>query len=202
MGDKVLFAACEEGHNHIECFKVSVAKWEDFYELGKLLREDKKYTTIIIDTVDFAVRYCEKYICDQLGVQHPSDLSFGKGFAAVKNEFIRVMNGFNKMGYSICFISHSKSIEQKTKVQTLTVVGPSLSATWSELVTGMADIIFYLYIDSEGQRKMRTKPTRHIIAGERGSPPKLPAIMDVDFDLVQAYLNGDKIADDITPEVK
>lgn len=188
-GEGVLFCATEEGHKHVEVYKVNISSWKEFLELAVSLEKDRQgFKTLVVDTVDLLIKQCEQFICKKNGVEHPSDLAFGKGFTLIKDEFIRVITKLNHLGFSFVFISHAKEKEQKTKVQTWTVMDTSLSATWSTLVCGMCDFIFFLHFDGDGKRKVRTKPTKYINAGDRTG--KLPEIIDLDFGKVQECLKA------------
>jgi hypothetical protein len=186
-GEGVLFCSTEKGYNHLEVYNVDITSWNDFRELGRTLSKDNGgYKILVIDTVDLLVKQCERYVCQKHGVEHPSDLSFGKGFTLIKDEFITVATAINQMGFSLCFISHAKEREQKTKTQTWTYMDTSLSATWSTLVCGMCDFIFYIHMDSEGNRKIRTKGHKYINSGDRTG--KLPEVMPLDFGEIQKCL--------------
>jgi hypothetical protein len=187
-GEGVLFCATEEGHKHLSVYKVAITSWEDFLLLGSELKKDPKgYKTLVIDIVDYLVVHCEHYVCKKMGVDHPSDLPFGKGFTAVKREFLRVITAINQMGFSFVFISHSKEREMKTKTASWTYMDTTLSATWSTLVCGMCDFIFYIYIDEDGNRKIRTKGHKYINSGDRTG--KLPEVMALDFNEIQKILS-------------
>jgi hypothetical protein len=176
-----LFLATEEGHNHLEVFKVNITKWEDIYALTKELQKPGHgFTTLVIDIVDWLYKHCEHYICNKFEVFHPSDLAYGKGFSLVKDEFVRVMNGLSQMGFGMIFISHAKEREMKKKNMSFTYMDTTLSGASSQLICGLCDYIFYAYIDDKGQRLMRTKPTPYINAGDRSG--KLPDILSFDYE--------------------
>ena len=88
---------------------------------------------------------------------------------------------------TVCFTSHAKEREHKTKTMTVTIMGTSLTSQAEAIVTGLCDIILYCYISSDGQRLMRTKPHRNIVAGDRTN--KLPETMPLDFTLLEKHLN-------------
>lgn len=175
-----LFLATEEGHKHVEIFKVDIKKWQDVYDLAQELNKTKhEFTTLVVDIVDHFYKHCEHYICKKFNVEHPSDLAYGKGFGLVKDEFVRVVNGINQMGYGMIFLSHAKEREVKKKTITTTYMDASLGGTAGSLVAGMCDLILYAYIDETGRRLMRTKPSKYVNAGDRTG--KLPEVMNFDY---------------------
>jgi hypothetical protein len=175
-----LFLATEEGHNHLEVFKVNITKWEDVLALGnELQKPGHGFTTLVIDIVDWLYKHCEHYICTKFEVFHPSDLAYGKGFSLVKDEFVRVLNRLNQIGFGMIFISHAKEREMKKKNMSFTYMDTTLSGSSSQLICGLCDYILYAYIDEKGQRVMRTKPTTYINAGDRSG--KLPEILPFNY---------------------
>ena len=72
-----LILAFERGYNALPgVIAQDITRWG---ELKQVLRELKKpevqatYKSIIIDTVDIAASLCEKYICNQLGIENIGD---------------------------------------------------------------------------------------------------------------------------------
>ena len=191
-GNGILFLATEKGHDHVEVFKQNITKWEDVREIGKALASEKHdFKYLVIDIVDWFYKHCENYICRRHNVAHPNDLAYGKGSALVKDEFVRVINGFNHMGYGLCFLSHCREREQKTKTSSWTVMDTSLGAAPSNIIAGLCDFIFYAYLDeSDGKRKIRTKGHRYVNCGDRSGI--LPPIMEFDLNKVQECLKPKK----------
>lgn len=186
-GEGVLFLATEAGHKHLEVYKSDITGWSDFYEVGRALKKgEHDYKLLVVDTVDLAYKMCEAFVCKKHKVEHPSDMPYGKGFNLVKDEFIRVFNAFNQAGFALCFISHAKERELKSKTQSWTYMDTTLPASANTIVCGMSDFIFYVYTEDGGKRKIRTKGHKNVNAGDRSG--LLPPIMDLDFDLIQQTL--------------
>lgn len=183
-----LFLATEDGHNFLEVYRIRISKWADVYEVGKLLRaDDHQYKTIVVDVVDYFYKMCSKHVCNLHGVKHESDLPFGKGYSLVKDEFTNIVNGINAMGFGMCFISHAKEREITKTGSKYTVMGTSLGQTTENFITSICDFIFYAYIDDEGFRKIRTKPSKYVIAGDRTG--RLPKDMEFEYSAVESFLN-------------
>ena len=178
---QALFIATEQGQNFLSVYKVDSKSWEDTIAICKELQAGKhEFKTLVIDTVDLHYIQCERFICKREGVESVADLEFGKGFAMVRAEYLRVMNALQMLGYGLVFISHSKEKEIKTKTQSYTMKVCSLSEKPATMIAGMCDFIFYAYIDEHGQRLMRTKPTKYILAGDRSG--KLPELIPLNYD--------------------
>jgi len=62
-----------------------VNSWSEFKMILRQLKDEQvkeRFETIILDTVDIAYSYCEKYICANNGVDSIGDIPYGKLFAA------------------------------------------------------------------------------------------------------------------------
>ena len=86
-----LLLAFEKGYNALAGVMAQpINSWAEFIKVNRQLKDDKvkeKFATIIIDTSDIAYEYCEKYICNNNGVDTIGDIPYGKGYALVEKEF-------------------------------------------------------------------------------------------------------------------
>src|SRR5215831_538415 len=142
--DGALFLATEGGLNHVEVYQVPIGSWEDLLLACKEIAEGKHaFKTIVIDTVDNAYRMCCEYVCQKFKVDHESDLSFGKGYALVNNEFYRVLNKLALLPYGLFLISHSQEKEVETRTGKITRIVPTMPDKARKIVLGMVDIILF-----------------------------------------------------------
>ena len=155
-----LLLAFEKGYNALAGVMAQpINSWAEFIKVNRQLKDDKvkeKFATIIIDTSDIAYEYCEKYICNNNGVDTIGDIPYGKGYALVEKEFDSKLRSIVQMGYGIVLISHAtdkvftnESGEQYNKIVS------TLDKRGNRIVTRMADIIGYsrAVTDSEGKDK-------------------------------------------------
>ena len=133
-----LILAFERGYNALPgVIAQDITTWGEFKQV---LRELKKpevqavYKSIIIDTVDIAASLCEKYICNQLGIENI-------GWSKYKKEFEDSFRTITQLGYAVCFISHSadKTFKRKDGTEYNQMV-PTAQRSVNEIVKGMADI--------------------------------------------------------------
>ena len=153
-----LLLAFERGYNALPgVIAQDITSWT---ELKQVVRELKKpevreiYKTLIIDTVDIAADCCQKYICNQLGIDNIGDGGWSNnGWAKYKKEFEDVFRSLTQMGYAVIFISHTKEKTCKRKDGTeYTQITPSLQTSANSIVENMADIYAYAHperIDGE-----------------------------------------------------
>ncbi len=130
-------------------------------EVKQVLRDLKRpevkevYSTIVVDTVHIASQLCEKYMCNQLGIENIGDGGWAtNGWAKAKKEWEQTWRAFTMEGYAVVFISHSKDKVFKKKDGTeYNQITPSCSTAYEEIIKNMVDIMGYIEIDN-GQRKL------------------------------------------------
>ncbi|MHB9131167.1 MAG: ATP-binding protein [Armatimonadota bacterium] len=188
QAEGALFLATEAGLNHLDTYQVPINRWEDLLAACAEIAGGKHaFRTVIVDTVDNAFRLCTDYICAKFKIDHESDLGYGKGFALVNNEFLRVLTKLSLLPYGLFLISHAQEREVETRTGTITRIMPTLPDKARKIVLGLVDIILYcdldLSTDAAGEqvvrRVIRTKPSPHYEAGDRTG--RLPEIIDLDY---------------------
>ena len=140
---KPLLLAFERGYNAIPgIIAQDITSWS---EVRQVLRELKKpevkeiFSTIIVDTIDIAAVFCEKYVCTQNEVDTISAIPYGQGWGLLKKEFEDVFRTITQLGYAVYFISHSKEVTFKRQDGTeFTQVRPSVANTYNAIVENMA----------------------------------------------------------------
>lgn len=156
-----LILAFERGYNALPgIMKYDVTTWG---EMKQIVRELKKpevkevYKSIIVDTADVAADACQKYICNQLGIENIGDGGWStNGWAKYKKEFEDTFRTLTQLGYAVVFLSHEK--EKTIKLQTGTEyqqMGSSMQSSAMAIVENMSDIIGYAHpiIDKNGESK-------------------------------------------------
>ena len=182
--EEPLFLATEPGLNHLEVFKVNINSWEKFLEACSDLAGGKhKFKTIIIDTIDNLVVFCQDYVCKKNGINHPSELPHGKGWSMVTSELRRALVKIAQLPYGLVMVSHSELVEVETKTRKYTRYTIPIGGKNRGIILNMPDII--LFIDSEvakdgtERRLIRTKPSMFYEAGDRSE--LLPEVLPLDY---------------------
>lgn len=81
----VVLLATEKRYQHLKVYPIDIKSWEDFKQAVKLIVRGKhKFKTIGIDTGDILFRLCRQHVCEELGIDHESDESWGKGYDAIQ----------------------------------------------------------------------------------------------------------------------
>jgi hypothetical protein len=156
-----LILAFERGYNALPGVRVvDVTSWGDMKQIVRELKKPEVkevYKSIIIDTVDVAADACQKYICNQLGIENIGDGGWStNGWAKYKKEFEDTFRTLTQLGYAVVFISHDK--EKTIKLQNqpeYQQIGSSMQSSAMAIVENMSDIIGYAHpvITSTGESK-------------------------------------------------
>ena len=149
--DKVLIAGFEQGTNAIHNVLVQpIAKWNDWKQVVRQLVRDKdklqeKISVVAIDTVDEAYKLCEKFVCQQNGIEAIREIPFGGGYKLLDDEFSSTFRELTFAGYGLVFISHSKDKTLKDdRGQEYSQITPALPDRPFNIINKMVDIIGYL----------------------------------------------------------
>jgi hypothetical protein len=138
--------------------------------IDALMIEQTDYKNIIIDTVDLLWDYCSDEVCKQNGVSILKDIGFGDGWTFVaknlRDSLIRLTTK-----YGLVCLSHAKEkkMEKVSEKQFKSVdfTHPSCSGRCAEVLSKWCDLTGYYYIDPEGERNLRIRPSGDIEAGNR-----------------------------------
>ncbi len=194
-----LFLATEPGLNALEVFQIPITTWEELLEAcGEIVERDHKFHTIVIDTIDNAYRMCSEFICQAHGVDHESEMGYGKGYALINNEFQRVLTKLAFLPSGLFLVSHAHEREFETRTGKHIRVVPTLPDKPRKIVLGMVDLILYCDIEADHdengdpiyRRVMRTKPSPHYEAGDRTG--RLPETINLDFPTFLQTFSGEK----------
>lgn len=146
-----LLLAFERGYNALPGAMVQdIQTWAVFKQVVRELKKPEVkeiYQSLIIDTVDFAADACQKYVCNQLGIENIGDGGWtNNGWAKYKKEFEGTFRELTQLGYAIIFISHDK--EKTIKLQNnaeYQQIGSSLQSSALSIVENMCDLICYAH---------------------------------------------------------
>lgn len=160
-----LLLAFERGYNALPgVMAQDITTWG---EMKQVMRELKKpevkerFKSIIVDTADIAADMCQKYICNQLGIESIGDGGWAtNGWAKYKKEFEETFRTLAQLGYAVVFISHDK--EKTIKPQNgaeYQQIGSSMQSSALSIIENMSDIIGYAHskvMADGGQRVVLT----------------------------------------------
>ena len=159
-----LLLAFEKGYNALPGIKaVDITSWAEMSMVYRQLKDPEVkeiYRTVVVDTIDIAAEMCQRYVCDQKGIESLGDLGYGKGWTAFKDEFNTIFRGLTQLGYAVYFIGHAKEQTVKEGDTERVVIRPALSATTRGVIEGMADIYGYAHQSPNSDMSVLTLRSR------------------------------------------
>ena len=92
---------------------IEVSSWD---EAKKAFAKDySEYETIVVDLTEDLFKWCEREYCVRNKIEHLSDLGYGKGYDATRNEFFTEMCKLISLDKNIIFLMHGLSITVKDR---------------------------------------------------------------------------------------
>ena len=153
-----LILATERGYNALPGVIVQdITSWSDIKQVVRELKKPEVqavYKSLIVDTIDLAADMCQKYVCNQLGIENIGDGGWtNNGWDKYKREFEDVFRTLAQLGYAILFISHDKEITIKPENGIeYQQIRSSMQTSALKIVENMSDIIAYAHpVIREGQ---------------------------------------------------
>jgi hypothetical protein len=146
-----LLLAFERGYNALPgVMAVDITSWGEMKQVVRELKKPEvkeRYKSLIIDTADIAADCCQKYICNQLGIENIGDGGWtNNGWAKYKKEFEETFRSLTQLGYAVVFLSHVKEKTIKSETGTeYTQIGSSMQSSALAVIENMSDIIGYAH---------------------------------------------------------
>lgn len=127
------------------------------------------FDTVALDTVTFAIDACQAFVCSQLGITHPSDLEFGKGWNAVRVELSKVLEKLESKCRNVLYLAHEKVFDFQSPGMKRTKVTAMMPDSAGNRVRGVVALTGRIEIaDKTGERLLAVTPSlsRHAKIGE------------------------------------
>lgn len=156
---KPLILAAEIGYKAIPGVRaIDISTWADIKKVVRELKDPRArdmFQTIVFDTLDLTGGMCEKYVCQQNGVDALKEIAWGAGWSLMKKEFENVVNDIRRLGYSVVFVSHSKDKTFKPKDgEEYNQITQTCSSSLNDIAKNASDIIGYIDMTNDGERKL------------------------------------------------
>lgn len=157
----------EPGGKALSIFQRAIGSWKEFRGYVRLLKKDKRFRNVTVDTADLLYKYCFDHVMRKLGLEHPSEEAYGKGWNAIRNEFTDGVMELINTGKGVIFVSHATEKEIKMRDgSTYDRLQPSMSGQAMDILTGVVDLWFYYGYDGH-RRTLTIQGSDHIGAGHR-----------------------------------
>lgn len=181
-----IFLATEPGLANIECYQMEITTYQELIEVGQLLKKgDHSFETVVLDTIDVMGDIVQDFTCAQLGIDHPADAGYGKGWYELRKKLMGALTSFSMLGMHLVMVSHSKERIDEGGDTGMKIL-PALTGKLAESVMGFADVIFYCQARIDDGNVIRTISTQGcnlLIAGTRY--PEIPAELPMSFEAVK-----------------
>lgn len=126
--------------------------WEILQDYIRELKNQERYKTIVIDTIDWAEQLCIKAVCDKNNKKGIEDFGYGKGYVYEKEEFGKLLNLLQEVvdsGINVVLTAHAqlKKFEQPDEMGAYDrwelKLGQKTGSQISPLVKEWADMVLF-----------------------------------------------------------
>lgn len=171
--------------------------------------EETVYKSIIVDTLDLAYDFCEKFICDKEQVDYLDETEMKRGYKATSREFDNFFQDIVRANYTLILISHSTSKQIKENGEKYDKTIPTVTERGLLVASRLVDVIGYATKETNEEtgitkHTLTMKGNKYLEAGSRN--PYLPEKIDLNYDaLLEAMQeatdkileNGGEVTDEI-----
>ena len=222
-----VFIDIEHGTNWMDVKRMTCHSWQDILDAVKWLKTQKhNFKTAILDTADWADRYCVDFLCakDGKGKTSIEAFGYGKGFTFLAEEFGRLLKELNPLvdsGVHVVFLAHStvKKMELPDAEGAYDHYEMKCSKFVSPLLKEWAEAVLFInyrvnVTESETGRtkavggRKRIIHTQHTAAYDAknrwGLPDQIPFALPFDFGVFAKVLGenvGKPVVEEAAPSV-
>jgi len=169
--DSNLLIALEPGYKSLSVYAVDVPSdngWNILTQIKEeLISGDTNFNTVTFDVGNIAYDLCLEHVCSDMGVTHPSDVSWGKAWKALSDNFKKLHLDLAANKFGLIVLAHEKIRETKSDEGIkIDQICPTFSSGAEDFYAGFIDTIgYYQYVGST--RYLLIRGNEEIIAGTR-----------------------------------
>ena len=166
--DDCLIIDTEKGAKMVEAYIADVRNRDDLIKVLKEAKDGHEYTYFALDTIDKVVEWAERAICLEYEVPSIADLSFGKGYALVREKVMNTIRAFSDCVDHLILIGHRKVA--RAIVDGKPIVEPEsldITGKLKSMIMSDCDAIGYVHRDEEENLMISFKASEAIEAGSR-----------------------------------
>jgi len=145
--------------------------WEVFKDtITELEKKQNDFKTVMIDLVEDTREMCRLYKYEELGIQHESDSTFGKGWDIIKTEYLSTMRRYFNLDYeNLIIISHEDCTKDVTKKNgdKITRIAPNIPEPIANKLAGMVDLVVRAVKENDGTRMLQIPNDEITFGGTR-----------------------------------
>lgn len=122
--------------------------WSMIIEEAEDLLEERNFSTLVIDTADWAEKLCIAETCSRLNVKGIEDVGYGKGYVYLYDDFQRVLTVCDKLvanGINVVFTAHAmmRKFEQPDEMGAYDRWEMKLTKKVAPLLKEWADVVLF-----------------------------------------------------------
>ena len=122
--------------------------WSQIIEEAEDLLEERNFSTLVIDTADWAEKLCIAETCSRLNVKGIEDVGYGKGYVYLYDDFQRVLTVCDKLvanGINVVFTAHAmmRKFEQPDEMGAYDRWEMKLTKKVAPLLKEWADVVLF-----------------------------------------------------------
>src|SRR3990167_2672164 len=162
------FLMFEPGGKSLSIYQKYVNNWAEFIGYISLLKKERRFKTIVVDTVDISYKMCYEHVCKKLGIDHPSEEGWSKAWNMIRDEFQKHVAALLKLRRGVICISHATEREIKKRYGEVEHrIIPTMTKQARDTLEPMVDIWAYMEYDENGGRHCVIRGDQMISAGHR-----------------------------------
>lgn len=164
--NSLIIEAEPNGADFQRCKKIDVKNLSQIREIYKLLKKDKTFETVIIDSLDKVASWIEDEVCKELGINTIMDTKkgerHGSQWALYKEKILMFVETFLSLEKRIIFLSHTKKLESDGMGNVLNPKTINIYGSTAVDLLAIVDNIGYMFCQkNKGQ-------VRHYLSFEPG----------------------------------
>jgi len=144
-----------------------IMSWLDFIEIANLLEKNVGYCDVkIVDDVPSFYNLCSFHVCSKLGIEHPGDLGYGKGWNAVYSEFEKRLKKLQSLSGGTIYTAHTavKDFENRTGKK-FNRLETTMTGQADKLMDALVQIWGVMEYDENNERVLTIRGTDFVKAG-------------------------------------
>jgi hypothetical protein len=123
------------------------------------------YKRVVIDNADIWYRACQRKVCQDLAIKHPSEEGWARGWDMLAETFTNAVNRFKALPCGFWTICHGREKEiEKRAGKNFTRFDPVLGGRASEILVGMADAAVAIQYEEDDSRVATIRGNAYVTA--------------------------------------
>jgi len=172
--NSLIIEAEPNGADFQRCKKIDVTNFLQVREIYKLLKNDKTFETVIIDSLDKVAGWIEDEVCKEVGINTIMDTKKGERhgaqWALYNEKILNFIDTFLSLEKRIIFLAHTKKLEADGMGNILNPKTINLYGKTTEDVLALIDNVGYMFcqkIEGKVNHYLSFEPGINVTAGGR-----------------------------------